>query len=279
MAGAVSLLPGGAALSQSGGMRAFRDQVLDIMRRKFPDEAARPGPDDGSILLESSTLNLDNIYDTVRQLPAGDREAAIIEFLGVTLEASRTKSKSTSWTEVRGVLRARLVAADYLPSEAEALSRPFASRVVVAYAIDEGQTVRFASASDRERWKIDLDGIHETAIANLDALSAAVELEIAEARGSGRFVIVDTQDGYDAARLVLPRFRARLLDALGAPMFVGIPNRDFLVAWSARTALFGKFVERVVEDFNREPYPITDAIFRVDRQSVRPATANERRGR
>jgi uncharacterized protein YtpQ (UPF0354 family) len=273
------MLPGRAAFSQSGGMRAFRDQVLDIMRRKFPDEAVRPGPDDGSILLESSTLNLDNIYARVQQLRGADREAAIVEFLGSTLEGSRNKSKSIPWTDAKEVLRARLVPANYLPLEAEALSRPFASGVIVAYAIDEGRVVRFASESDRERWKVDLGVIHETAIANLDALSAAVELEIAEARGGGRFAIVDTDDGYDAARLVLPRFRARLLDALGEPMFVGIANRDFLVAWSAKTALFAKFVARVVEDFSQQPYPITDTIFRVDRQGVRPATANERRGR
>jgi hypothetical protein len=273
------MLPGRAAVSQSGGMRAFRDQVLDIMRRKFPDEAARPGPDDGSISLESSTLNLDNIYATAQRLSGADREAAIVEFLGSTLQASRNESKSIPWADAKGNLRVRLVPENYLPVEAEALSRPFAPGVIVAYAIDEGRVVRFASRSDRERWKVDLDTIHETAVANLDALSATVELELAEARGGGRFAFVDTLDGYDAARLALPRFRARLLDALGAPMFVGIPNRDFLVAWSAKTALFGKFVARVVEDFSQEPYPITDTIFRVDRQGIRPATAIERRGR
>ena len=38
-------------------------------------------------------------------------------------------------------------------------------------------------------------------------------------------------------------------------------------------------VARVVKDFGQEPYPITDTIFRVDRDGVRPATADERRGR
>ena len=262
-------------------MRAFRDQVLEIMRRKFPDARARPGPDDGSISVESAIFNLDNIYATAHLLPVADREAAVVDFVARLLESrdrSRT-AKDIGWVEAKGVLRARLVPVHHFPPDAEILRRPFSPGVVVGYAIDHGRQVRFASRSDRAQWKVKLDQIHEAAVANLESLSEAVPLEISEARGGGRFLVVDTNDSYDAARLVLPRFRGRLLAALGEPIFVGIPNRDFLVAWSANNAQFVQLVARVVEDFGQQPYPITDRIFHVDRQGVRPATASERRGR
>jgi hypothetical protein len=281
MAGAAVVLPCRAAFGQSDNMRAFRDQVLQILRREYPDVPAQPGPDDGSIAIGPSILNLDNMHATARLLPAADREAAIVDFLARMMEGRdrADAAKDLPWSEAKDVLRVRLVSAQYFPPGAEVLRRPFAPGVVVAYAIDHGRQVQFASMTDRENWKVDPEQVHQTAIANLETLSGSVSIDIVEARGGGRFAAIATSDSYDAARLALPRFRARLLAALGEPMFVGIPNRDFLVAWSASNAMFSTFVTRVADDFRKQPYAITSAIFRVDREGARPATAAERRGR
>ena len=161
---------------------------------------------------------------------------------------------------------------------ADVVRRPFAPGVVIAYAIDHGRVVSFATGSDLERWKVDLKRVHDTAVGHLDDLSEEVEIEVNFVRGGGAFTTIETNDSYDAARLVLPRFRARLLAALNVPVFIGIPNRDFLVAWSANSAQFTNHVASVVENFREQPYPITDIVFRIDHSGVRPATATERGG-
>ena len=72
--GLAGLLPVGAAFGQSGDMRAFQAQVLEIFRRKYPDISVTPGKDDGSIDIETTTVNLGNIYSRVRSMTAEQRK-------------------------------------------------------------------------------------------------------------------------------------------------------------------------------------------------------------
>jgi uncharacterized protein YtpQ (UPF0354 family) len=158
------------------------------------------------------------------------------------------------------------------------LLRAFATGALNAYVLDHGRQVEYVQRDMLQPWSVDSQRVHDTAIANLEALSEDVQIELRKVRGGGLFTVIDTDDSYDAARLVLPSVREGLLDALGTPIFVGIPNRDFLVAWSA-DAPFAVFAKRVAKDFAEQPYPITDVIFRADREGVRPTMAEDRRKR
>lgn len=261
-------------------VQTFRDHVLKLMRRSYPELPAKLGPDDASISIEPTTVNLGNIYSRIQLLPAKDRDAAVLEFLSMAVESHQQSRAGgdLTWSKAKSLLRARLVASQVFDPAADVANRPFAPGVVIAYAIDHGRIVSFVRQSDLKRWRVELSRAHETAIANLEDLSEGVEIEVLPGLGGGAFAAIEANDSYDAARLALPRFRARLLAALGVPAFVGIPNRDFLVAWSADSGQFAGHVAQVVEDFRRQPYPITDAIFRIDHSGVRPSTASERGG-
>jgi Protein of unknown function (DUF1444) len=263
-----------------GDMRTFRDHVLELMHREYAELSAKPGLDDGSISVGEWTVNLENIYSTVRLVAAKDRDAQILDFLSRIVESQQQSfaDRDLSWAEAKDLLRPRLTPSQYFDPAPDVLRRPFAPGVVVAYAIDHEREVSFSQGSDLERWKVELQRVHDTAVGNLETLSEELELEVIQARGGGAFAVIDTNDSYDAARLVLPRFRARLLAVLSVPVFVGIPNRDFLVAWSADSAQFANHVAQVVKDFGEQPYPITDTIFRIDHSGVRPSTATERGG-
>jgi uncharacterized protein YtpQ (UPF0354 family) len=270
------------ALGQPRDIAKFRSEVLEILRRRFPETPAVAGDNDGSIRLETVTVNLHNIYAAVQQLPVDRKEAAIIEFLQRAVEASnRARTASTpSWPEVRKVIYPRLLSVDYLKAGMMILHRQFAADVILGYVIDYGQTVGFVDTKAFESWGIANDLLHDTAIANLEALSLKVAIEpMRPPDGAGRFVAIATRDTYDATRLVLPGFRARLMAALGETFFVGIPNRDFLVAWSSDFSRFANIVAQIEKDARQQPYPLTDAVFVVSRDAVRPATAVELRGR
>ena len=279
--GLAAVMPCQAAFGQSVDMRSFRAQVLDILRQKYPKMQAKAGDEDSLIEIEAGTIDLTNIHGKVRQLPADKRQAALLDYLDRMLErvGQTNGADRDSWAEMSQLLRPRLVSPDIrrtVPSEL--LLRAFATGGLTAYVLDHGRRVEYVQRNMLAPWGVDSQRVHDVAVANLEALSEDVEIELREAKGGGRFTVIDTDDTYDAARLVLPRFRGRLLAALGEPFFAGIPNRDFLVAWSA-DAPSGKFVERVAEDSRQQPYPITGTIFRVDRQGVRPVTAAELRKR
>ena len=52
---------------------------------------------------------------------------------------------------------------------------------------------------------------------------------------------------------------------LGNPFYVALPNRDFLVMWSAEnSAGFQQFAKyKAQEDFKAQAYPLSPAVIRV----------------
>jgi uncharacterized protein YtpQ (UPF0354 family) len=88
----------------------------------------------------------------------------------------------------------------------------------------------------------------------------------------GAFVAVSTTHGYDAARLLLPHFMRRVREALNASLiFAGIPNRDFLVAWTPDFAPRWGFATKIAQDFQSRPHPLTGALFASNDSGVRLA--------
>jgi uncharacterized protein YtpQ (UPF0354 family) len=272
------LMPARFTFGQVADMRSFRTQFLAILRQKYPQVRAKRGKEDSLIEMEAGTIDLTNLYGKVRQLPADKQQAAIIDYVDRLLErvGKEERAHRKSWVEMSKLLRPRLVSPEMRQSAPTALLRAFATGALNAYVLDHGRQVEYVQRDMLETWSVDSQRVHAAAVANLEALSEDIEIELREARDGGRFTAVDTDDSYDAARLVLPRFRARLLEALGTPFFAGIPNRDFLVAWSA-DAPFAAFADRMAKDYGEQPYPITDTIFRVDRDGVRAATAEDRK--
>ena len=278
--GMMVVMAGQPAFGQSADVRGFRTKVLGILQQKYPQLQAKPGEEDSLIEIEAGTIDLTNLYGKVSQLPVNQQQAAMIDYVDRLLErvGKPDDANRTSWAEMSKLLRPRLVAPDMGKAAPTMLVRAFATGALNAYVLDHGRQVEYVQRDMLAPWSVDNQRVHDAAVANLEALSEGVAIELRQARGGGRFAAIDTDDSYDAARLVLPRFRGRLLAALGTPIFVGIPNRDFLVAWSA-DAPFSVFAERVAKDAQEQPYPITDTIFRVDRDGVRAATAEDRRKR
>ncbi|WP_428674796.1 DUF1444 family protein [Reyranella sp.] len=271
----------GAALGQSDGLGSFRAEVLDILHRKYPAMKAVAAQEVGVIEIDAGSIGLQNLYAMAGPLPARKRQAAIVEFLEkmVAMAPSRP-AHPPSWPEVKELVYPRFVQADLVRLTPDLLHRPFSPGVVVGYVVDNGPSVSFINREEAKGWGMAEQSVDETAIANLEALSAPLPIEVHEPKhGTGLFAYFQTMDSYDAARLLLPQFRGRLLAALGGVALVGIPNRDFLVAWSPDFGLFEKIAARVGQDFREQPYAITDTIFRADRQGVRPATAAELRRR
>jgi uncharacterized protein YtpQ (UPF0354 family) len=274
------LLASAHAFGQADGMRKFRSEVLEILRRRFPEVSASPGDDDGSIRIDPITVNLHNLYAAVRQLPPEKKEVAVIEFLQHMAETlSRTRAaEALSWVKARELVRPRLLPSSYIQAALPIVYRRFVADVILAYAIDYGSTVKFVDPKTFEEWGITIEVLHDVTISNLEALSTNVAIEVLNPPGAtGRLVAVASGDTYDAARLALPGFRARLTQVLGDTAYVGIPNRDFLVAWSADFSRAANIVAQVEKDARQQPYPLTDTIFVVTRTGVRPASAAERR--
>jgi hypothetical protein len=81
-------------------------------------------------------------------------------------------------------------------------------------------------------WGVGPDQVHAAAISNLGAWSDAATWED-ESNGNRRLTWSDAGEGQDAARILLPQVRDRLVSILGSGgrrILVGLPERDVLIA-------------------------------------------------
>jgi len=89
--------------------------------------------------------------------------------------------------------------------------------------------------------------------------------------GAPRALIVNTQDGYDASRLLLPNVREAFTEELGEQYLVGLPNRDFLIAFSERDEeTAAGIIRQVKHDYQRMHHPITATIYRAGPDRIEP---------
>ncbi|MFN4257605.1 MAG: DUF1444 family protein, partial [Saprospiraceae bacterium] len=120
------------------------------------------------------------------------------------------------------------------------------------------------------------DDLEEIARKNLDTYAPELNVQIVESKEGGKAALVNEQDGYDAARLLLSRLHAKLAPELGGDFYVATPARDMFIAMTPRPEPFIERLRgRVAEDFRRLPYPITKDLFFVTRDGVAGTEGNQ----
>jgi len=74
----------------------------------------------------------------------------------------------------------------------------------LGFVIDAEKAYSYVMVSDAARWNVDIPGLREAALENLDQRSDSVAATAAP--GPNGFVIVNTLDGFDAVRIISPNF-------------------------------------------------------------------------
>ncbi len=280
------LLAGGSILAplllHTAGQRddlqsgAFREKVMDILHRSHPN--LKPGlPDDPALIeFDSKTVFLGNLYAYVHDMETEGQEIEIAKFLETTLQPS---TPTSSWKEAVDELRIQIVPIEYrkvqLANKGALITRDFTPRVLIAYALDNAQSYKLVTPEMLKQWNVSTEVLHEAAVASLEKVSTQVPIHVEHSPTTGNYAIVSTCDGYDAARILLPEFRERLRERLSDKVFLAIPNRDFLVAWTPDFAGHAGFVAKVKEDSQTREHPLTDELFVLTKEGIRLATPIE----
>ena len=119
--------------------------------------------------------------------------------------------------------------------------------------------------------------VREAAIGNLENATCSTPLRMINvASGLGRYILVEYGDGYDASRIVLPRFRKMLLTNLGSPVFVGLPAKDLMICWSADLADQAAMIRAVEAAAKDLPYPLSSRIYMLTDDGVVGCPASAR---
>jgi len=257
---------------------AFRQAVLALLDRRHPEWHATPGSDVTTIMVGHKVISLANIYLHVRNMPPAHRDDQIVSLIENSVNAN-SRASEMPLAEARSRLRLQIVPAEY-QRQPDLVFRPFnppLTDVIVAYALDDDKVYELLRQPTLDAWKVGRDEVEAVAIENLEAISSKVALKRQDV-DDGSYIIVSTSDGYDAVRLLLPQFMKRLRAALKvSAVFVGIPSRDFMVAWTPNFAKRRGFAAQVARDVMSHPHPLTDALFVASESGVRLANSSELR--
>jgi len=139
--------------------------------------------------------------------------------------------------------------------------REFLGDLMIAYVIDEERSVAYINEEHLDRWNMSVHDLHEQALVNLRRRSEQVKYTTVGTDEQQLFIF-NSGDGYDASRLLLSEVLAEWARAVPGNLVLGIPNRDFLIAFSdANPEILRAIAMQVQADAARREYGLTDQLF------------------
>jgi uncharacterized protein YtpQ (UPF0354 family) len=146
----------------------------------------------------------------------------------------------------------------------------FLADLIITYVIDEPGSVAYINEDHLERWGIAEHELHDRALANLAERTATRSDYTATGVGPQRIVVYNTQDGFDATRLLLPSLLDQWRSQFPSIMVIGVPNRDFLIAFSDsdRNVLASVAAQIQADSLQRE-HGLTDQLFTLVNGEIR----------
>lgn len=138
----------------------------------------------------------------------------------------------------------------------------FLADLIVTYTIDEGQRITFISEEHLDRWEMSIADIHTHALNNLRKRTIEKIDYTSVGAGEQRIFIFNSGDGYDATRLLLTDTLDTWARELPGRLVIGIPNRDFLIAFSdANPEILQAIARQIQADSLSRDYGLTDQLF------------------
>ncbi|MEO1278241.1 MAG: DUF1444 family protein [Planctomycetota bacterium] len=247
----------------------FSQEVAQILRRLQPELTIDSIRED-ELVIAGRRLDLVNLYRIVSHDP--QRGVEIVEHYLEQLFAGDLMYVNSMTLDIA---KTRIMPRIQPESIFESLSRrlvahtPFVNGAVVVYVLDLPQMTVSITTEQIVQWGLDIDELEMIARDNLEEYAPDMDVQLVESREGGMAAILAEQDGYDAARLLMGKLYHRLAPQLGGDFLVAIPARDMFVALSREPAEFvHRIQDRVRQDYERLPYPITDQLFYVTRDGV-----------
>jgi uncharacterized protein YtpQ (UPF0354 family) len=250
--------------------REFVEQVLKVVRARFPLVKIKPMTDTFAVSVNGSIASLENIYRS-SALSDDDGTHQIERWMVELLRASEGLPDETAgFDELKERIFPMILRAPAIDDERQAVvMQSLVGNLVIAYAIDNDRTISYILRNQFDNWKIDQDTLHETAINNLIARSEAINAQAAQDDdGQVSLVIFRTGDDYDSSRLLLPTLHDRLREYLGSPFGAAIPNRGILLCFRNAEPMVSRIRQQVKSDYQNIPHQVTDDLLLVTADGI-----------
>lgn len=135
--------------------------------------------------------------------------------------------------------------------------RPLLGDLMIAYVIDEEQSVAYINEDHLARWNVTEPVLYGRALYNLRAKPWTPRPGLM-GTGANALLIFNGRDGYDATRLLMPELFTDFAAHIPGNLVLGVPNRDFLIAFSdADPRIFGQIRLQIETDARTQTQPLS----------------------
>ena len=141
------------------------------------------------------------------------------------------------------------------------------SRVLTLTDADHSR-IGWVTAEMCDEWGVTVDQAAAAAFRNQDRLLRGVKLEVNEVAGS-RLGMIPLDSPYKGSVIFAKSFKRLVEAALGWPVLVVLPCRDFIYVISDSSPLVGRMGSVVLKEFRSSGYPITTEVLRVSDEGIR----------
>ncbi|HLO01512.1 MAG TPA: DUF1444 family protein [Symbiobacteriaceae bacterium] len=155
--------------------------------------------------------------------------------------------------------------------EGQMLNGPLTEGLIVIYAIEEpNDKVRYVTYQDLRDWGTSHTTVHVTAVKNLDRLTEGKRVtKLDRPEGRRPMMIWNLQDGYDAARILLPARLNEFAEAVPGRLVLGVPHRNWLVAIGDEDPeLLNLVQKRVQQEHRNAPFPVSPYLYTWDGEQL-----------
>lgn len=258
--------------SPSLSREEFLDQVVAIIRARFPLVKVAAGEEEFSLSVNGAIAPLENLYRSAVMAPEQLQHAVERWAVELLRAAEGTPDQSAGFEDVKERILPMVVGANGNAEKGEGgiVSQPLVEGLNVAYVIDNDRTIAYIPRGRFESWGISLEELHRISLENLMRRSESIEIKAAPPDDEGRMhlLIFQTLDGYDASRILLPTLHDRLREHLGSPFAAAIPNRDIMLCFRDEKETVERLSKQIAEDYQRMPHQVTDRLLLVTADGI-----------
>lgn len=256
----------------------YKRKVLEYLKEKHPE--LEPGlREDFSLDLKGpqgpQVLILETPYTLSGNSNFSYWETELEEFLKKT--QSSFSALDLNWEQVKTKVCPQIKAKwqlETFPSpikesaeKDKVIYTDFIGGLVIGYVIDMPQGFVYLTQKRLADFGVKQEEVSRLAIANLMNLPATIGGPKLVDHGNGIFSYLwESQDGYDAVRVILPDLYLRLSPRLGEEFLVGIPERDFFIA--AHPSLAQKLASFILEHYQKSSHPISENLISVTEKGL-----------
>jgi len=236
--------------------------------RRFRGEQPWGFNDDGHLQSGGLVVRLWDLYRAY--LHSGDLEAIAAALDARARDGLDATWADRDWEEVRSRLRVVLRRRETVRG-LPVVQVPLSEDLVACPVLDSGDQMVFIPTEESERWGLDPRDLLTNAVASLDQGGPARLVEVRDdTDGSLRAFQIADGDGYDSGRLLCPRVRSTIEEALGGPLIVAIPAAGLVLVARDDEAMRHDLAEAADLGFHRRPRPLSDELWRWTEAGLEP---------